>query len=141
MANLYINVTEEITLTNNETQKVITPTIIPNINYVDVRNMNCPIGSQTTIFSLGATPGAGTFVTSSFQYGRISNNSTTVPVKLIVSSSTEAMSFLIATGSSFMLSTSKITGSTTGLLFNDIKSVKIEPSGSAASIEYYILTN
>jgi hypothetical protein len=51
------------------------------------------------------------------------------------------MSFLIATGSSFMLSTSKITGSTTGLLFNDIKSVKIEPSGSAASIEYYILTN
>jgi hypothetical protein len=51
------------------------------------------------------------------------------------------MSFLIATGSSFMLSTSKITGSTTGLLFSDIKSVKVEPSSSAASIEYYILTN
>ena len=90
---------------------------------------------------MDSVPGAGTFVTSSFQYGRITNNSTIVPIKLIVSSSTEAMSFLIATGSSFMLSTSKITGSTSGMLFNDIKSVKIEPSGSAASIEYYILTN
>jgi len=90
---------------------------------------------------MDSVPGAGTFVSSSFQYGRITNNSTVVPIKLIVSSSTEAMSYLIATGSSFLLSTSKITGSTTGLLFNDIKSVKIEPSGSAASIEYYILTN
>jgi hypothetical protein len=50
------------------------------------------------------------------------------------------MSFLIATGSSFMLSTSKITGSTSGLNFNDIKSVKLQPTGSVASVEYYIVT-
>jgi hypothetical protein len=52
----------------------------------------------------------------------------------------EAMSYLIATGSSYMLSTSKMTGSTSGLSFNDIKSVKVQPSSSAASIEYYIVT-
>jgi hypothetical protein len=50
------------------------------------------------------------------------------------------MSYLITTGSSYMLSTSKITGSTTGLSFDDIKSVKVSPSGSSGSIEYYIIT-
>jgi hypothetical protein len=90
---------------------------------------------------MDSVPGAGTFVTSSVQYVRVSNiSSTNVPVKLIVSSSTEAMSYLITTGSSYMLSTSKITGSTTGLSFDDIKSVKVSPSGSSGSIEYYIIT-
>jgi hypothetical protein len=89
---------------------------------------------------MDSNPGAGTFVTSSIKYIRVTNNSTTVPVKLIISSSTEAMSYLIATGSSYMMSTSKMTGSTTGLSFSDVKSVKIEPSGSSASIEYYIAT-
>jgi hypothetical protein len=50
------------------------------------------------------------------------------------------MSYLISTGSSYMLSTSKITGSTTSLSFDDIKSVKVEPSGSTATLEYYIAT-
>jgi hypothetical protein len=39
-----------------------------------------------------------------------------------------------------MISTSKMTGSTSGLAFNDIQSVKVQPSSSAASIEYYIVT-
>jgi hypothetical protein len=50
------------------------------------------------------------------------------------------MSYLIATGSSYMLSTSKMTGSESGFVFKDIQSVKAEPSGSNASIEYYIVT-
>jgi hypothetical protein len=91
---------------------------------------------------MDSVPGAGTFVTSSIQYVRITNNSTVTPIKLIVSSSVEAMSFLIATGSSYMMSTSKITGSVSSdsFNFNDIKSVKVQPSSSAASIEYYIVT-
>jgi hypothetical protein len=140
MAIFTLKITEQLTLNGDNVGSSITQTI-DNINYIDNRILNVPSGSITTIFSLDSVPGAGTFVTSSFQYGRITNNSTAVPIKLIVSSSTEAMSFLVATGSSFLLSTSKITGSTSGMLFNDIKSVKIEPSGSAASIEYYILTN
>ena len=89
---------------------------------------------------MDSVPGAGTFVTSSVQYVRITNNSAVAPVKLIISSSTEAMSYLIATGSSYMMSTSKMTGSTSGLVFDDIKSVKVQPSGSTANIEYYIAT-
>jgi hypothetical protein len=89
---------------------------------------------------MDSVPGAGTFVTSSVQYVRITNNSAVAPVKIIISSSTEAMSYLIATGSSYMMSTSKMTGSTSGLVFDDIKSVKVQPSGSAANIEYYIIT-
>jgi len=140
MAIFTLKITEQLTLNGDDVGSSITQTI-NNINYIDNRILSVPTGSVTTIFSMDSVPGAGTFVTSSFQYGRITNNSTVVPIKLIVSSSTEAMSYLIATGSSFLLSTSKITGSTTGLLFSDIKSVKVEPSGSAASIEYYILTN
>ena len=84
---------------------------------------------------MDSAPGAGTFVTSSVKYVRVSNISlVNVPMKLIISSSTEAMSYLIATGSSYMLSTSKMTGSTSGVIFDDIKSVKIEPSGSSGSI-------
>ena len=140
MANFTLKIIEQLTLNGDDVGSSVTQTI-SNINYIDNRILSIPTGLVTTIFSMDSVPGAGTFVSSSFQYGRITNNSTVVPIKLIVSSSTEAMSYLIATGSSFLLSTSKITGSTTGLLFNDIKSVKIEPSGSEASIEYYILTN
>jgi hypothetical protein len=93
---------------------------------------------------MDSVPGAGTFVTSSIKYVRVTNNSTLFPVKLIVSSSTEAMSYLISAGSSYMISTSKMTGSvsvsTSSFNFNDIQSVKAQPSGSAASIEYYIAT-
>jgi hypothetical protein len=140
MANLYINVTEEITLVNNETQKILTSTTIPGINYVDSRNMNCPSGSQTKIFSMSNVPGAGQFVTSSFQYGRVTNLSS-IPVKLMISSSVTAVSLLISSGSSFYLSTSKITSSiNNNFTFEDIQNVYIEPSGSSAQIEYYIAT-
>jgi hypothetical protein len=141
MANLYINITEEITLVNNEIQKTFTSTTIPNINYIDARNMNCPSGSQTKIFSLSDVPGAGQFITSSFQYGRITNLSS-VPVKLMISSSTSATSLLVSSGSTFYLSTSKITGSIdNSFTLEDIHHVSIEPSGSSAQIEYYIATN
>jgi hypothetical protein len=140
MAIFTLKIIEQLTLNGDDVGSSVTQTI-NNINFMDNRILNIPSGSVTTIFSLDNLPGAGTFVSSSFQYGRVTNNSTTVPVKLIVSSSTEAMSFLIATGSSFILSTSKITGSTSGLNFSDIKSIKVEPSGSVASIEYYVITN
>ena len=139
MATFTSQIFETLTLNGDKINGSVT-NIINNINYVDTRVLNVPSGSVTTIFSFDSLPGAGTFVTSSVQYVRVTNNSTTVPVKLIVSSSVEAMSYLIATGSSYMLSTTKVTGSTLGFNFNDIKSVKVEPSGSAASVEYYIAT-
>lgn len=139
MATFTSQIFEILTLNGDNVGSSVTQTIT-GINYLDNRILNVPTGSVTTLFSMDSVPGAGTFVTSSVQYVRVTNNSTVTPVKLIVSSSTEAMSFLIATGSSYMISTSKMTGSTSGLAFNDIKSVKVQPSSSAASIEYYIVT-
>jgi hypothetical protein len=262
MATFTSQIFEILTLNGDNVGSSVTQTI-NNINYVDNRILSIPTGSVTTIFNMDATPGAGTFVTSSIQYVRVTNNSTLTPIKLIIESSfvntasftfssasvanlvqptgsfiingiiiavtgstlpvntattifvasgsnssasinniittfnvsksiypydtslqyiississstgiffntinpigiagnsyyitsgsvttnftgglgaNESMSYLIATGSSYMMSTSKMTGSTSGLSFNDIKSVKVQPSSSAASIEYYIVT-
>ena len=139
MATFTSQIYEILTLNGDNVGSSVTQTI-NNINYVDNRILNVPTGSVTTIFNMDGNPGAGTFVTSSIQYIRITNNSPQTPLKLIISSSTEAMSYLIATGSSYMMSTSKMTGSESGLLFDDIRSVKVQPSSSNASIEYYIAT-
>ena len=139
MATFTSQIFEILTLNGDNVGSSVTNTI-NDINYVDNRILSIPTGSVTTLFSMDSVPGAGTFVTSSVKYVRVTNNSTLFPVKLIVSSSTEAMSYLISAGSSYMISTSKMTGSESGFSFNDIKSVKAQPSGSAASIEYYIVT-
>ena len=139
MATFTSQIFEILTLNGDNVGSSVTQTI-NNINYVDNRILSVPTGSVTTLFSMDSVPGAGTFVTSSIQYVRITNNSTVTPIKLIVSSSTEAMSYLIATGSSYMLSTSKMTGSVSGLDFSDIRAVKLQASGSAATVEYYIAT-
>ena len=139
MATFTSQIYEILTLNGDNVGSSVTQTI-NNINYVDNRILNVPTGSVTTIFNMDGNPGAGTFVTSSIQYIRITNNSPQTPLKLIISSSKEAMSYLIATGSSYMMSTSKMTGSESGFNFSDIKSVKLQPSGAAASVEYYIAT-
>ena len=139
MATFTSQIYEILTLNGDNVGSSVVNTI-DNVNYVDNRILSVPSGSVTTLFSFDSVPGAGTFVTSSVKYVRVTNNSTAVPVKLIISSSNEAMSYLITTGSSYMMSSTQMTGSTTGLSFNDVKSVKIEPSGSSASIEYYIVT-
>jgi|TARA_R110000868_G_scaffold316383_1_gene577273 hypothetical protein len=143
MATFTSQIFEILTLNGDNVGSSVTNTI-NDINYVDNRIFSIPTGSVTTLFSMDSVPGAGTFVTSSVKYVRVTNNSTLFPVKLIVSSSTEAMSYLISAGSSYMISTSKMTGSvsvsTSSFNFSDIQSVKAQPSGSAASIEYYIAT-
>ena len=140
MATFTSQIFEILNLNGDNVGSSVTNTI-NNINYVDNRSLSVPSGSVNTLFSMDANPGAGTFVTSSVQYVRVTNNSTSTPIKLIISSSNEAMSYLISTGSSYMLSTSKMTGSTSGLTFDDIKSVKVQPSSTSANIEYYIATN
>ncbi len=141
MATFTSQIFEILTLNGDNVGSSVTNTI-NDINYVDNRILSIPTGSVTTLFSMDSVPGAGTFVTSSVKYVRVTNNSTLFPVKLIVSSSTQAMSYLISAGSSYMISTSKMTGSVDSGSFNfeDIKSVKAQPTGSATSIEYYIAT-
>jgi hypothetical protein len=142
MADFNLQILEKITI-NNVVRDVYTTQTIPGINFIDNRILNTPTGSATTIFSFSSANNAGTFVTSSFQYGRITNQSDTIPIKLIVSSSTEAMSYLVNPSSTFMLTTTKMTGSTSAvsMSFNDIVSVKVIPSGSASvNVEYFIAT-
>jgi len=140
MADLKITIEEKLTLSRVDRGATTTQTI-SGINNVDNRILSCPSGSTTTIFSLSNNPGAGTFVTSSLKYARVTNTSAT-PVKLYVASATLAADFLIQTGSSFLLSTSKVSGShaVNNFTLEDITSVGIDPSGSAATIEYFIAT-
>ena len=68
-----------------------------------------------------------------------------MPVNLKVSSSVEQLNFKIDAGGSFMVSTSAITGSILSgsdavFTYDDIASIKVEPSGSNAKIEYIIAT-
>ena len=140
MADLYVTIKEEISLLNIPKTLTNVYNKISGVNYVDTRIMNCPVGSQTEIFSLGDANGAGQFTTSSLQYARITNSSL-VPVKLHISSSTTSAQFLISSKNSFYLSTSKITGSAdNSFTLEDIRYVFIEPSGSNANIEYFIAT-
>tara|TARA_B100001559_G_scaffold265694_1_gene231902 strand:+ start:423 stop:848 length:426 start_codon:yes stop_codon:yes gene_type:complete len=114
---------------------------IKDIENIDNRIVTVPSGSVTTIFKYDELPGAGTFKTGSFKYGRISNYSETVPLNLQVSSSTELLNFSIAPKGTFMLSTSEITGSLTNTFsYDDIMAVSVEPSGNSAKVEYFIAT-
>ena len=144
MGDFTLQIQERISLEGTERGSDFSQTIT-GINYTDNRILNTFSGSETTIFSLSDIEGAGTFLTSSLKYARVSNYSTDTPINLKVSSSTEQMNFKIDAGRSFMLSNSEITGSILSgsdsvFTYDNIASLKIEPSGSSAKIEYIIAT-
>ena len=140
MADFTLQIKERVLLNGTERGTDYNLTISGIENY-DNRIVTIPSGSNTTIFKYSNTPSAGTFNSGSFKYGRISNYSSTVPVNLKVSSSSELINFSIAAGGTFMLSTSDITGSLINTFtYDDIMSVFVEPSGSSAKVEYFIAT-
>ena len=140
MADFTLLIRERVLLEGTERGTDYNLTLKGIENY-DNRIVTVPSGSETTIFKYSDTPSAGTFNSGSFRYGRISNYSSTVPINLKVSSSSELMNFSIAAGGTFMLSTSNITGSVTNIFsYDDIMSVFVEPSGSSAKVEYFIAT-
>jgi hypothetical protein len=140
MADFTLQIKERVLLNGTERGTDYNLTIKDIENY-DNRIVTIPSGSDTTIFKYNNTPSAGTFNSGSFKYGRISNYSSTVPINLKISSSSELINFSIAAGGTFMLSTSNITGSLTNTFsYDDIMSVFVEPSGSSAKVEYFIAT-
>ena len=140
MADFTLLIKERVLLNGTERGTDYNLTISGIENY-DNRIVTIPSGSDTTIFNYSDTPSAGTFNSGSFKYGRISNYSSTIPINLKISSSSELMNFSIAAGGTFMLSTSDITGSLTNTFsYDDIMSVFVEPSGSSAKVEYFIAT-
>jgi len=140
MADFTLQIKERVLLEGTERGTTYNATIT-NIDYFDNSILNAPSGSEVTLFSLSDINGAGTFVTSSLKYARVTNHSTSVPINLRVSSSKENTSYSIGTEGSFMLSTSDITGSNSiNFTYDDIVSLKVEPSGSSAKVEYFIVT-
>ena len=139
MANLTIQTIESVNLNGKDIINNYTQTI-QGINYIDNRNLNLVSGSTTNVIYMSNYIGPGQFITSSFQYGRITNLSA-VPVEIMIGSSTTNASFLISSGSSFTLSTSKMTSSIDPTFVMDqILTIVAQPSGSAAQIEYLVAT-
>ena len=114
--------------------------VIKNIEYIDERTLQIPSGSVTELINLANLPGAGTFISSSVQYARITNMSLTTNINLQISASSGTTNVLVNAGGTFFLSTGFITGSLTNFTYDNIRSIKAEPSGSAAKIAYIIAT-
>jgi hypothetical protein len=141
MSTFNLQILESIN-TNNVVSNNLTTFNISNVNYTDNRTLNISSGSLTTIFNFSSASSAGTFSTGSFQYGRITNNSTTTSVVINISSPTESMNYVLATGSSYMMSTTLMTSSIAGgLVFNNISSISLEPLTGSATVEYFIIGN
>lgn len=148
MADLTIYLNEKITLDGND-RGVLSTQTITGINNVDNRILNIPTGSYTPLFYFNpSNVDAGTFTTGSFKYGRITNKSS-VPIQIRITADTVPSaltntSFIITPGNSFFLSTTAITGSSPGsntFTFNQyVYYVSVTPSGSSASVEYFIAT-
>jgi hypothetical protein len=149
MADLTIYLNEKIILDGNDRGVMSTQTIT-GVNNVDNRILNVPTGSYTPIFYFHPSNiDAGTFTTGSFKYGRITNKSSSVPIQVRITADTSPSaltntSFIITPGNSFFLSTTAITGSSPGsntFTFNQyVYYISVAPSGSSASVEYFIAT-
>ena len=144
MADLTIQINEKIVLDGTD-RGVLTTQTISNINNIDNRILTCPSGSYTGLFLFNPSNiDAATFSTGSFKYGRVTNRST-VPVKLLVQTNGNSnYTFLINPSNSFFLSNTSASGSmlpTSSFTFNDyINEIQVQPSGSSATIEYFIAT-
>ena len=146
MADLTIYISEKITLDDTD-RGVYTTQTISGINSIDNRILSIPTGSYTGLFYFDPSDvDAAVFSTGSFKYGRITNKSS-VPIQLLVNmtdgSISSPTSFIVNSGSSFFLSTTAATGSSAGdvFVFNQyINSISAVPSGSSATIEYFIAT-
>jgi hypothetical protein len=113
-------------------------TSINGINYADSRTMSIPSGSTTEILNLDNLPGAGTFVSSSVKYIRVTNFSTG-PVNLQVSGSTAELNFLLQASGSFMINSEYINETFDNFEYGDLRSIKASPVNSQAVIGYFIV--
>ena len=114
-------------------------TSITGINYADSRVISIPSESVTEIINLDNLPGAGTFVSSSVKYARITNMSTG-SVNLQVSGSTAEMNFLLQGSGSFMFSSEYVNETFSNFEYGDLRSIKASPVDPQATLGYFIAT-
>lgn len=112
---------------------------IPDVNYADGRVMSIPSGSMTEIINVDGLPGAGTFVSSSIKYARLTNLSTG-SVNIQVSGSASEMNYLVTGSGSFIFSSEYVSNTFSNFSYGDLRSIKATPIDSEATISYFIVT-
>jgi hypothetical protein len=115
---------------------------IPSISYADNRVMNIPSGRHTEVINVDNLPGAGTFVSSSIKYARITNLSND-NVDLQVSGSTSNQHYLLAPSGSFMFSSEYVNEDFNNFEYGDLRSIKARSIGAGAdgfssTLSYFI---
>jgi hypothetical protein len=142
MATLKLFINEQLSLDGDD-RSTLQSTDITDINYLDHRTMLLPAGVKTTIFEFNTEVTSGTFKEDKLKYARVTNHSTSIPVNIEVSSSTQAFNFRMEPQQSFYLPSSQVTGSLVGFSYDYISSINLRPSGSTntAKVEFYVATS
>ena len=142
MATLKLFINEQLSLDGDD-RSTLQSIDITNINYLDHRTILLPVNTKTTIFEFDTEVTSGTFKKDKLKYARITNQSSTIPVNIEVSSSTQAFNFRMEPQQSFYLPSSQVTGSLVGFSYDYISSINLRPSGSTntAKVEFYVATS
>jgi hypothetical protein len=142
MATLKLFINEQLSLDGDD-RSTLQSIDITDINYLDHRTMLLPANTKTTIFEFNTEVTSGTFREDKLKYARITNQSTTIPVNIEVSSSKQAFNFRMEPQQSFYLPSSQVTGSLVGFSYDYISSINLRPSGSTntAKVEFYVATS
>ena len=142
MATLKLFINEQLSLDGDD-RSTLQSIDISDKNYLDHRTILLPANTKTTIFEFDTEVTSGTFKEDKLKYARITNQSSTIPVNIEVSSSTQAFNFRMEPQQSFYLPSSQVTGSLVGFSYDYISSINLRPSGSTntAKVEFYVATS
>jgi len=115
---------------------------IPSISYADNRVMNIPANVHTEVFNVDNLPGAGTFVSSSIKYARLTNLSDD-SIDLQIYGSTSNQHYLLSPSGSFMFSSEYVNEEFNNFEYGDLRSIKARSIGSgedgfSSTLGYFI---
>lgn len=112
---------------------------ISDVNHADNRVMTLQSGSMVDIVKLDDIVGAGTFVSSSLAYLRLSNHSTG-SVNVQITGSAASTNLLLEGKGTLMLNTEFADNTFSNFEYGSISSIKAQPVESTAVIEYFVVT-
>jgi len=156
-----IRITEEQVVKNNITKHEVIHTL-RDITNVDHRILTCPQDILTEIIKTDSpNPGAGTFISSSIEYIRITNLDTQHNLSLVVSGSNGGFSYEIKPEGTLMLTSAKVLFDISssiylnpgyvdpnyvpslydGILTDNINSILVYPISSSIDIEYTVVNS
>lgn len=144
-APLVVKITESCTLNGVQQGGTYTKTI-SGINEISKRIVTATT-TLTTVAAFAAEVAAGTYIIANVKYIRLTNlGSQVVTVQINSSAATEAASFLLAAGQSFVLfdidDAFGAAAATSALLANaDISSIQLDTASSTSDVEVFIASS